>query len=402
MPYVTNIYQQKPILIDPSQIPQSTLRDDQYDVLIRMLSVDRGLIQLPTGYGKTYLYCYATKFLPKPLMIWVPTNVLIDEVKSRFNSMNLSTTDIHIINPISITATNDFKDGNYDSLLSSIKTLIMDEAQSFPNSYQQLYSKMTNLERAFGFSATPDKRLAQFLTNSKIRSTDELELLLPIFGRSIASSKLTNKVSTYITDLHLGSNNIKLSTNPNRDKEEFMKLYSRSLLTIFSKKNYSTIEDYLLKMINHSLSDPNSNHTIFIPYFSHKHIIWVLNSYKLKKYKIAVWNKSGLYFNDLTSYPESKAYPLIKTLISSNRLNILFGSSISYKGIDIPELQRVCFFIASSYGLFTQILGRAARNNNNITVYLPHNIDNNEVYNSTYNSRYKQLLKLTNNTFYNL
>ena len=397
---IENIYQQKPIFTDQSTIPQGNLRDDQYSVLIRMLSVDRCILQLPTGYGKTYLYCYATQFLPKPLMIWTPTNVLVEEVKSRFNSMNLSTDNIYIINPISITATNDSKNGKYDSLLSSIKTLIVDECQSFPNSYQQLYFKMTNLERAFGVSATPDKLKGYNLTLDKIGYTEELSKLLPIFGRSIVYSTLSNKVSTYITDLHLGSNGIKLPPVLSKNKEKFLKLYSKSLSTVFKRDNYHTIEDYLIKIINHSLSNQSSNSTIFIPYQSHKHILWTLSSPKLKQYKIAVWNKSGLYFNNNTSFPESQAYSLIKTLISTNRLNILFGSSISYKGIDIPQLQHVCFFIASSYGLLTQILGRAARNNNDITVYLPHNIDKNEVYNSTFNSRYRQLLKLSNNSFY--
>ena len=82
-------------------------------------------------------------------------------------------------------------------------------------------------------------------------------------------------------------------------------------------------------------------------------------------------------------------------MVNKHEVDLLLATSVGFKGVDITELKSVLFMTGSSYGSVTQILGRVFRYQGDglPTVYLPHNISENPLYNKAYKSRRDIILR---------
>ena len=144
-----------------------TLRDDQIITVMKCLYHKRGLCQLPTGSGKTICIAAILKYYYMMLgyypntLIFEPTNYLVEDMISRFNSYGIPATKykdhrneitgVTISHPLSLY--NDLmKD---EDIFSEVKIFIGDEFHHQScDTWYTIYNSLKGVEVALGFSAS--------------------------------------------------------------------------------------------------------------------------------------------------------------------------------------------------------------------------------------------------------
>lgn len=361
-------------------IDYSSLRDYQVNDAKEILSNKCGLVQTYTGYGKTYIMSWLCNYLPKPILITEPTLVLCEEIRSRINDM----TDIYIINPTAYFARKD----RDDSWMMDIKTLLSDEMMSVTESIKKVFQNILNVDRVYGFSATPDKmnntRL-QFLYDGLSDSTCEI---IQYYGLTIVYSTLRKCIRVYEDNVKLGSCKFTM------DDYEHWK-YRIAINKCFKSPNLvNYLESCILRC----------NSPILFPFTDHKQIEWLMNDTTLSKYRLVLWDaysvtlNNGRVFTKDDPWKNSKGieytpYELIKYMINNNQVNVVFCSSVGFKGVDITGLSNIILMIGSNAGNVIQMVGRVCRSDNP-SIFLPKNLDDNQLYEVSYNKRLKWIKSL--------
>lgn len=375
----------------PSDVDYSSLRDYQVNDVKEILIHDCGLVQLYTGYGKTYIMSWLCKYLPKPILITEPTLALCDEIRSRIGEDNMS--GIYIINPTAYWARKE----RDDLWLRDIKSLLSDEMMSVTDSIKKLFDNMPNLERIYGFSATPDKfrnaRL-QFIKNGRL--LDETCSILQYYGRAIVYSKMKKGITLYEDELHLGQCKWGL------DGYDHWK-YKMAQDKVF--KAPCLIE--YIKSCRSRCSGP-----ILFPFIDHKHIRWIFDAIELKGLRMAIWDASSIELNNGRKFTKTKPwidkegnklepYEIAKYMISNNQIDLIFCSSVGFKGVDFPELRNLILMVGANAGNILQIVGRVCRAEDPV-IFLPKNLDPNPLYNQSYKKRLKWIESVQAPTINNL
>ena len=382
------IFQVKiPTRVDlPKDLDFSDLRDYQVDASLDILAHSNGSVQLFTGFGKTYLIAWLCKYLPKPILITEPTNTLIEELQNRMDSMGIDQTDIFLINPVGYLA----RVNRDDSWLSNVKTLLSDEAMSVTFSIKSLYSLMPNLERVFGFSATSDKHKnyrMDILRNYRYHS-DTCEIL-SYYGPTITYAQKKKPIEIIEDELHLGSSPWTLN-----DYADWK--YNQATNKVFKSK---VLPNYLVKCIE------RCDTPILFPFINRKHIEWLMKSPILSRFRLAIWMSgslelnAGKVFTDKNPWITSdkirmSVYDTVKYMIEFNKVNIIFCSSVGFKGID-TKIENLILMVGSNAGNVIQMLGRVR--GDNPRVFLPKNLDENELYNHSREKRLKWIKSMQEN-----
>lgn len=360
---------------------QLYLRDEQYTFMQRIMSYWSGSITLEMGFGKgtmiTYL-CKASLFRNKKIVICAPTYSIVEELKSRLDRYNVNASmefdpsaNIWVINPVGFMARNSKDDSK--EWFKEVDLLIVDEADGVTDSLEHLILDfLPNCRYFYGFSATPDKKTGQRFDNiyslSKFDSTAARILLY--FGPSIVYRPPSKKIRIVTTPIKTGNYKNVWS-------------YDKCVchVTHFLKMPY-----YIKECIKDN--NRNTRSTILIPFTNRAQIEHFMTEPVLQPYNMIIWTASGIQFNDGT---EEKGAGLerVKELVNNHLIDVMFCTSVAFKGVDITELKSVLFFTCSSYGIVTQILGRIFRYKGPElpTVYLPENISENPLYNKAQRSR---------------
>lgn len=143
-----------------------TLRDDQIMTVMKCLYHKRGVCQLPTGSGKTICIAAILKYYYLMLgyypstLIFEPTDYLVEDMISRFNSYGIPATKykdhrkkvegVTVSHPLSLY--NDLKD---EDLFDEVKIFIGDEFHHQScNTWYSIYHNLENVEVCIGFSAS--------------------------------------------------------------------------------------------------------------------------------------------------------------------------------------------------------------------------------------------------------
>lgn len=359
-------------------VDYSQLRDYQIEVANKLLGYTNGLVQLYTGYGKTYLIAWLCKYLPRPILITEPTYALCEEIATRLHDMGVDMNGIELINPVAYVS----RKNRDDTWLSDIKTLLSDET-SINNSMEYLLNLM-NPKIRFAFNYTPDKANnynLRYLHNYKL--SDDVCKMIEYFGSTLVYARLNKDLHIVVDDLHLGSCRYKVE-----DYEAWK--YKRAIDKCFKSRE-------LIPYITSVIMDCDS--PILFPYTDHKQIEWLFNDPELSKYRLCIWSSGKLRLNNGKEYTDKNKwegmgpYKIIKYLVNNNLVDVIFCSSVAFKGVDLPKLSNLILMIGSNAGNIIQIVGRICRSDNP-RIFLPRNLDENPLYEASFNKRLRWIKTL--------
>ena len=336
-----------------------------------ILQHKNGIIQLYTGYGKTWLIAWLCRYLPRPILITEPSYAMCEEIQTRLTDMNIDTTDIHIINPVGYMA----RGNRDDTWVSSVKTLLSDET-SITESMEKLLGMM-DPEIMYAFTYTPDKYNnynLSYLMNYRLN--DDTCKILKYFGPTLVYAKLKKPLEINVDPLHLGGCKFKINEYENWKYKKAVDICFRS----------PELSGYIASCID-KCSSP-----ILFPYTDHKQVTRFMTDYKLANYHLCIWSASGIQYSmgvplgTRDSVKDMTTLQAIKYLVDNNLIDVLFCSSVGFKGVDLPNLSNLILMVGSNAGNTIQIIGRVCRSDAP-RIFLPKNLDENEMYSASFTKR---------------
>lgn len=351
----------------------SQLRDYQRKDAEKMLEHSNGIIQLYTGYGKTWLIAWLCRYLPRPILITEPSYAMCEEVTTRLEALGIDQTDIHVLNPVGYMARLE----RDDSWLEKVKTLLSDET-SITESMEKMLSMMKP-EIMFAFTYTPDKFNNQNLSILKnYKLNDGTCKILKYFGPTLVFAKLRKPLEIVVDELHLGYCGFRLADYENWKYKKAIDICFRS----------NELSSYIARCIERCSSP------ILFPYTDHKQVTRFLTDPELAKYSICLWSAEGIQCSRgvprdaLEAVKDMTDLQAIKHLVNGNLIQVLFCSSVGFKGVDLPNLSNLILMVGSNAGNTIQIVGRVCRSDSP-RIFLPKNKDRNELYEASFNKRLK-------------
>ena len=370
-------------------IGQSFLRDEQYEYMRKVSHYFSGLLTLPTGFGKNTMMVYMVQSSLKyqgNILLMAPTYSIIDEIISRFEQYEVPiskeydvTNRVWAINPVGLVSSKRLENPEIVQWLQDCTMLIMDECQEINNSQEVLLTKyLPNCIYRFGASASSDKFFGSNLTEFRSLSHLNLETfrILKYFGPAIVYKAPQRKIRIVDTLIPFGN---------------YRNVWSYDKCINHLCHHY-LMSRYIAQCLDDNNKDGHS--TVLFPFSNRAHVSHFLTDPTLSRFHIIIWTASGIQHNN--NLPEEKGAGLdrVKQLINEG-VDLVFCTSVGYKGIDISGFRSIIFMTSSSYGMITQILGRAFRYKGPglVNVYIARCIGDNPLYNASYWKRRKMLME---------
>lgn len=372
-----------------SDIGQSFLRDEQYEYMKKVFHYFSGLLTLPTGFGKNTMMVYmvqASLEYQKNILIMAPTYSIIDEIITRFAQYNTPISKdydvsqrVWAINPVALMSSKRLENAEIVQWLQDCTMLIMDECQEINNSQEELLtSHLPNCLYRFGLSASSDKFYGSNLTHfhSLSHLNPETFRILEYFGPAIVYKPPQRKIRIVDTMIPFG------------DYRNYWS-YDKCINHLCHHK---LMPQYIAQCLDDNNKDGHS--TVLFPFTNRAHVSHFLTDPTLSRFHIIIWTASGIQHNN--NIPEERGAGLdrVKELVNEG-VDLVFCTSVGYKGIDLSGFRSVIFMTSSSYGMITQILGRAFRYKGPglVNVYIARCMGDNPLYNASYWKRRKMLME---------
>ena len=368
--------------LDMNKVDTSLLRDYQVEDALEILRNSNGIVQLHTGYGKTYLMAWLCKYLPRPILVTEPSNALCEEFIHRLDLVGVDPDEIYLLNPNGYIRSND----NEYEWMDRVKSLLSDEVTSITTGLKTIFERLPMLERCYDFSATPDKVDNKKLRNIKSGSiNDTAANVVSFYGETIVYKPMKKNIELIVDEIHLGKSFIQMSNFSYRS-------YQRVMNNVFKS---SSLPIYIHQCLCRSQGP------ILFPYTSRSHIERLLQNKLLEPYRLAIWSSGKLVLNNGRVFTESKRwrddlsiYDTVKYLIENRLVDLVFCSSVGSIGVDFPTLSEVILMVGGNAGNIIQKVGRTARVDNP-RIYLPKNIDENPLYEASFNKRLRWIKSVT-------
>lgn len=355
--------------------PGITLRDDQIMAIKKMAIAKRGIIQLPTGVGKTLIACGLIKSLfsklgyyPKTLIL-EPTLILVNNMTSELLSCNIPCTSytelrksgmniddyegIIVAHPKSLNS--DLNSNNTD-LLNSITVIIGDEMHHEScSTWMNVSLSSKNLVYNVGLSASaiPKEKLA---LKSLFAFTYQEAVLIGMVDRI-----LLDIPASYYIEHHILATPI------------MIRLYNPA--NEYVKDPYDWVQLRKFKLESDNRARLAASSASYLASLKYKSLILA----GTKKHSFDILKMiSDLGFGDLTrctfgggvfyKYSSELGKPVQDLSGStmddykSGKLLIFIGTSHIYEGADIPSLDAVILSsVGKSFRRFIQSVGRSLR-----------------------------------------
>ena len=388
-----------------------TLRKEQLLAICKVVMYHRGVLQLPTGSGKTEIMCAIIEYIKSyigyypTILILEPTINLINSTVKRFRKYDIPAESycetrqillntVNICHPSSLN--NDIEKDN--NLLKDINILLGDESHHFNSEqFRKPTYNMPNLYMSIGLSASAVEQEHIGLTNLQDYSIEEVltfsatgPLLMNVTTANLIGDRLAEPVllmmkythTEHIEDKDLGNWNIILKTH--LESENRNKLIA-SISKFFYENDRKTL--ILVNTIRWSQELLKLLYEMNVPTGA---------SYGSGKFEI---------YNGVEFISDKN---VLKDF-ESGKLNVLIGTTHLYEGADIPNLDTIILAFGGK-GERTQIqgVGRALRlTKNGKYAYIVDFTDNGDyiLHNHSQKrfSRYKNIIGVAeNNVFYNV
>jgi len=329
--------------------------DDIYNLDIR-----HGILSIFTNYGKTQMIAVISAFLMdtgKLPLIMTASDAVVKEIRDRLKSMGVpvhkgygtSADKVNVVNCNGITSRSKYKGGGYDSYLSKVSCILVDEVERCTSkSAASIIKKCVNSVNRYGFSGTSDKSTGKIVDSMKKSSRESNRTLISLYGDSLVF-KLPDKFDIKLYDVKVSNLSIPneffdtLADNSN--------VYDELLKSIFKQDSFVDILEALLDcgVFRAPIFCP-LNRTKILGY-------WIK---RLSKYYILSITGAGfIEYHD--GVKKSLTIREAKDNMKDCKYHYVFGSSSSYRGLDFSNLSTALLIDGKSASVVLQVIGRTAR-----------------------------------------
>ena len=348
--------------------PFNNLRDYQNEDLLHVLKYKYGLYSVYTSYGKTQVIAtlvnYAYNEMGKNTLILVPNSKCKDEIVKRckdvFN-IEIPSKDklLNIINTSGVSASKRFKD---DALLietqkelDEVKWILCDEVEYVVSpGGRKVLEMCRNSEVRYGFSGTADKISGNMISfaNGITDVVKNNKSIIDYFGQSLV----------FRSPMHLNIDLVSIRTSCFKDLAFDEDDFSEDKNVYMSILNKIWMDDNVCKMITKL---PSQYEKLFIPVNNLNSIIsnWIDNYWK-GVWKILLISGAGYTYYDLSGESRGVSLDEACELIKNDEVDIIPGTSASYRALDLPGLTNILLIQGVVAGVVLQSVGRVARGKN--------------------------------------
>ena len=327
-----------------------TLRSDQVDSIYKLLKYKRGLIQLPTGIGKSEIIIGLCKVLFDKsntnfnALILEPTTILVNGTISRFKKYGINATTynsnrgningIVVAHPTSLN--NDLKKN--PDLLNDVQVFICDEAHHLvAKTWKSLFKSLVSVEFSVGVSASVVDLDTPYISNIKDLSPEQASIV------GITGDLLTNIPASYYVSRGILARPLLFRLN-NKANEWISPYHQFNWMHIRSKKLESEVRSDKVAKVASYLSVSGYKSLILVSTKRHANIISKLLSKYVGEDNFRCSFGSGVftkYSSDSDSLVKCNSEEDTIKMYESGELKILIGTSHIYEGADIPNLDAV-------------------------------------------------------------
>jgi hypothetical protein len=333
------------------------LRHDQNDALINLSKINRGIISVYTGWGKTEVTSVMVKNLltntTGNILVLGNKNTIIDELKNRLSKVIDYTPEyfgdsrLNVISPVGFMASNYYKSGQSDDWFKSVKCVIMDEVDCISNSASELLLKLDKLgcEYFYGMSATADKKRARRIpadTSLLSMMNPDLNAVVNTFSHSVVHCKPDN-FNINLVKVNMG----RLNCDFIHDVDPNNIAYDITYNVVTSKKYL----DFLYKVMNKGKPFVPINYTTIIDE-------WI-NHFKDKRL-ITISSMGYNYYVNGTLQDKFSLEDL-KSVVKIGEFDAIFTTASGFSALDLPELTDVVLLAGTMANSIIQYIGRVSR-----------------------------------------
>ena len=368
------------------------LKPEQYEIIKnRVVNKFRGVLQIKTGWGKSYVITYlncAYKGKGRKLVL-TNNNQVRDTLKLRAEALGVDTSDTKFINPIAFVNSNKWEDPEELKWFEDVELIQIDESESVPPSTKKILDLCKKKKFVYGYSASPEKIKGIWLKDwHVIRDiTDDCLDVISWIGFSIYYIAPKKEIKV---------NLVKTSRLMNEVMPYKLKFIQDERAALMMKQMAS--QDNLFKNgVLYSCIDLILKHktrTLYIPYKFTKHGDMLYNYFSARpELSVIQWDGKKMRANK----SELSGIDDIAARLATGTVDLFLASSVSYRGVDFRNIYDIFMYISSQFNDVTQIVGRGGRGEveHPICVYLLENEnDNTPFYSILHRSRKKKFVEI--------
>lgn len=355
--------------------------DKLLGVIDEMANHRYGLINLPTGFGKSWLivgllriFCHQNLF--DNILCIADGSAVVNELRSRAEYMKLNEDfkgRFEIVNTASVDAKR-FDTPEMEAWLKSVGLILIDECDNItPTLKNFLENKLPNYKSIFGFSASPDRVNGQKMDMETINFSKLTHMAYKVL-RYVGFSFITEEPKIPVS-LHVVYS--KFKNGKYLDFNEMIK-WKQMVDFVALHENFIKVLKYIYE---HSID------TVYIPTNSTKRIYKIINN--IKKYapelKYVFWDAGSIWDSEGRVFKNNiELRDFFKDTPRGARPRIIFSTRTSFKGVSIPQITDIVYIENCNYGNVIQTIGRTYRSSDPaIWIIQENNPDANNLYRAT-------------------
>lgn len=343
----------EPIRIDPQILEGKTLFDFQCGAIRKSVIIKKGIIQLPTGGGKTLVALGLIRHLLqtnkiKNGLVLVPSIVLAEQFVTRALQCGFNSDEIGIVHgykkefgkPITVGVSNSIHKGlesDKPEILSLFENCDFFAADEFhhgrANTWIKIVTACANTKYLIGFTATP------------FHNDDVLKDAGDALVQGITGGPIFKISHNYLRNVDLGDGTIGLIAKPiihfikngsgkmSSAKQQYNKVYQRYVV------DDKTRNDKIIKQVKqfHRFKFP-----VLVLLQRKEHAIRLMNMLGEQDSICVFGNNSGVIFDEYQNIQDVTVdYSQFATDFQSGLYNTVFASQVFDEGVDLPEIGAV-------------------------------------------------------------
>lgn len=360
--------------IDMSKFDYRILRQDQIEDINKLLKFRYGILQLPTGFGKSEMMSILVRnFIDMGLKVLVvmPNNPSIKEMRSRIKKYYepvytyiKGDSPLAIINPKALCNSgyweelrkNDFK------WFKDVDVVLADEVEMTLNaSWDRVKRRLDKARFFYGFSASVNKKQVDPIPRDQsLRKmmNDQIASVVANYGFT-ASYRLPTINNVTITTLHTNLAGYRLVK-----KSKSKSKYAEIVENLFSYSRFQMAVKHILQQVDN----------LYVPINNLESISQLIKA-DLTERPIMTIQGSGIHIYQGGHKVKDVNLDTAKSLIAEGKIHAVFGTSSSFRALDFRKLCNVLATFGKATSVTIQYVGRVAREVNMNVWYIESDVE---------------------------
>lgn len=357
-------------------------RNDCYLKLSTLLKYKRGILQIPTGQGKTEIIATIAKNIldkGERILIISETTPVLDEIRDRIRGLGVDVPNyfnkdskINIIKPTGFCRNGLYNDESRKEYFNKVRYLIADEVETtVTNSFVKLFDDLVSCEYLYGFSASANKR-----ASTDIPKDHSLTQIINPYVDNMVSYYGFTAIDSKPVGLNIDIRALKLPIKVHPDITERNMIIRK----VFSSYSF----------INQVVNIVNNGELLFIPINNKDALRYIYQNEEIQKRKTLLISGDGYLVISGGNVIEKTTLDNCKKLIVNREVSLVLGTASSYRGLDFKGIDSILLTFDSQSAIMRQCIGRLTRKDS-FSVYLVFPDDKISFLTSAAWSNYKEI-----------